>query len=134
MLEFDRTDVPKSSADINEAVDFSFVPVNCQCPHCKINVVTFIDSESGWQSYLGCCVSLFFKKMIFKKRNYYFLRIIKTSVLYFIGTFITLSFSNWIIIYNSFSARFFCVVFGLCASLRLFFQFYVTLFTAAQTA
>jgi rubredoxin len=60
MLEFDRTDVSKSSADINEAVDFSFVPVNCQCPHCKINVVTFTDTESGWQSYLGCCVSLFF--------------------------------------------------------------------------
>lgn len=38
--------------DPNENVTFTDVPASCKCPHCERSVVTFIDYEASWVTWL----------------------------------------------------------------------------------
>lgn len=42
----------EAQEDCNENVQFGDSPVHCTCPHCERTVVTFIDYETSWVTYL----------------------------------------------------------------------------------
>lgn len=48
LIEFSRV----SGDDPNENITFGDAPAHCKCPHCDRNVVTFIDYEASWVTYL----------------------------------------------------------------------------------
>jgi len=42
----------ESREDPNEGLNFGDAPVHCACPHCERNVVTFIDHEASWVTWV----------------------------------------------------------------------------------
>lgn len=53
-------DVPAPVEDEDEDGDpvFDQMPVNVRCPHCGLSIVTFIEHESSWVTYLVCITLL----------------------------------------------------------------------------
>lgn len=42
----------EAHADPNEGLDFGDSPVHCVCPHCERSVITFLDHEASWVTWL----------------------------------------------------------------------------------
>jgi hypothetical protein len=42
----------EARADPNEGVVFEQTPIRCTCPHCERHVITFIDHETSWVTWL----------------------------------------------------------------------------------
>eukprot|EP00927_Polykrikos_kofoidii_P001026 TRINITY_DN10372_c0_g1_i2.p1 TRINITY_DN10372_c0_g1~~TRINITY_DN10372_c0_g1_i2.p1 ORF type:complete len:421 (+),score=67.85 TRINITY_DN10372_c0_g1_i2:157-1419(+) len=42
----------EAQQDPNEGVTFGDTPVHCDCPHCERSVITFIDHESSWVTWV----------------------------------------------------------------------------------
>mmetsp|Transcript_86416 Transcript_86416/g.241763 ORF Transcript_86416/g.241763 Transcript_86416/m.241763 type:complete len:368 (-) Transcript_86416:36-1139(-) len=47
----------EAQEDLNDGIVFGDTPINCMCPHCEHTVITFIDHESSWVTWvLGIAV------------------------------------------------------------------------------
>merc|ERR1719401_1361260 len=55
----DKTDDAKREDDEDSEPIFDQNPVKVSCPHCGKNVITFIEHEASWVTYLVCLVLLF---------------------------------------------------------------------------
>eukprot|EP00747_Dinoflagellata_sp_TGD_P182436 gnl/TRDRNA2_/TRDRNA2_36688_c0_seq1.p1 gnl/TRDRNA2_/TRDRNA2_36688_c0~~gnl/TRDRNA2_/TRDRNA2_36688_c0_seq1.p1 ORF type:complete len:313 (+),score=43.33 gnl/TRDRNA2_/TRDRNA2_36688_c0_seq1:140-1078(+) len=51
-----KKDDPPEEEDNEEDLVFDQVPVRVTCPHCGLNVITYIEYESSWVTYAGSAV------------------------------------------------------------------------------